>query len=70
MIDICWVETEKLRPNGRNARSHSRKQIRQIADSITGTRAWFEWPCRRAHTPTMMLATLGAAAAKIRECSA
>ena len=52
MIDICWVETEKLRPNGRNARTHSRKQIRQIADSITGTRAWLEWPCRRARTST------------------
>jgi len=34
MVDICWTAIDKLRPNGRNARTHSRKQIRQIADSI------------------------------------
>src|SRR5262245_27168988 len=34
MIDISWIAIEKLTPNGRNARTHSRKQIRQIADSI------------------------------------
>src|SRR5947208_16640887 len=35
MVDICWIAIDKLTPNGRNARTHSRKQIRQIADSIT-----------------------------------
>src|SRR5947207_7320468 len=34
MVDICWIAIDKLTPNGRNARTHSRKQIRQIADSI------------------------------------
>jgi DNA modification methylase len=35
MIDISWTAIDKLTPNGRNARTHSRKQTRQIADSIT-----------------------------------
>ena len=35
MVDICWIEIDKLTPSGRNARTHSRKQIHQIADSIT-----------------------------------
>src|SRR5438046_3176353 len=35
MVEITHVAVEKLKPNGRNARTHSRKQIRQIADSIT-----------------------------------
>ncbi len=34
MVDICWIAIDKVTPNGRNARTHSRKQIRQIADSI------------------------------------
>jgi ParB-like nuclease family protein/DNA methylase len=34
MADICWIAIDKLTPNGRNARTHSRKQIRQIVDSI------------------------------------
>ncbi len=34
MVDVCWIAIDKLTPNGRNARTHSRKQIRQIADSI------------------------------------
>src|SRR5436190_10386418 len=34
MFDISWIAIEELTPNGRNARTHSRKQIRQIADSI------------------------------------
>jgi ParB-like chromosome segregation protein Spo0J len=34
MVDIGWIAIDKLTPNGRNARTHSRKQIRQIADSI------------------------------------
>jgi DNA modification methylase len=34
MTDIFWIAIDKLTPNGRNARTHSRKQIRQIADSI------------------------------------
>jgi DNA modification methylase len=35
MLDITWVAIEKLTPSVRNARTHPRKQIRQIADSIT-----------------------------------
>ncbi len=34
MINTSLIAIEKLTPNGRNARTHSRKQIRQIADSI------------------------------------
>jgi DNA modification methylase len=34
MVDTSWVTVDKLTPNRRNARTHSRKQIRQIADSI------------------------------------
>src|SRR5215467_12879430 len=34
MVDICWIAIDKLTPNGRNARTHSRKQIGQITDSI------------------------------------
>jgi ParB-like chromosome segregation protein Spo0J len=34
MLDIYWTAIDELTPNGRNARTHSRKQIRQIADSI------------------------------------
>ena len=34
MVDICWIAIDKLTPNGRNARTHSGKQNRQIADSI------------------------------------
>src|SRR5207302_9168867 len=35
MVDTCWIAIDKLTPNERNARTHSRKQIRQIADSIS-----------------------------------
>src|SRR5260370_8641747 len=34
MVNTSWIAIEKLTPNARNARTHSRKQIRQIADSI------------------------------------
>src|SRR6516165_6015254 len=34
MLDISWIAIEKLTPSGRNARTHSRKQVRQIPDSI------------------------------------
>jgi DNA modification methylase len=34
MADIEWIVPEAVSPNRRNARVHSRKQIRQIADSI------------------------------------
>ena len=34
MVNICWIAIDELTPNGRNARTHSRKQIREIADSI------------------------------------
>jgi ParB-like chromosome segregation protein Spo0J len=34
MFNISWVATEALTPNRRNARTHSRKQIGQIAESI------------------------------------
>src|SRR5436190_6790209 len=36
MVDIRWIAIDKLMPNGRNARTHSKKQLRQIADSIAG----------------------------------
>jgi ParB-like chromosome segregation protein Spo0J len=29
-----WIAVEAIKPNARNARTHSKKQIRQIADSI------------------------------------
>jgi DNA modification methylase len=32
---IQWVAVDALKPNARNARTHSKKQIRQIAGSIT-----------------------------------
>jgi len=34
-VDISWIALDKLTPNRRNARTHSKKQNRQIADSIT-----------------------------------
>ena len=34
MHQIQWVSPHGLKPNSRNARTHSKKQIRQIADSI------------------------------------
>jgi len=34
MFDVSWVAIDALTPNRRNARTHSRRQIRQIADSI------------------------------------
>jgi hypothetical protein len=34
MFNISWVATAALTPNRRNARTHSRKQIGQIAESI------------------------------------
>ena len=34
MHQIKWVSPHALKPNQRNARTHSKKQIRQIADSI------------------------------------
>ena len=34
MFNISWVATDALTPNRRNARTHSRKQIGQIAESI------------------------------------
>jgi hypothetical protein len=39
MIEIRMVAIEKLRPNDRNARTHLRKQIRQIADDVA-IRRW------------------------------
>ena len=35
MIAIQWIAVDALKPSARNARTHSKKQIRQIADSIT-----------------------------------
>jgi DNA modification methylase len=34
MVAMQWIAVEALKPNARNARTHSKKQIRQIADSI------------------------------------
>ena len=35
MVAMQWIAVDVLKPNPRNARTHSRKQIHQIADSIT-----------------------------------
>src|SRR6516165_5464489 len=35
MITVQWIAIDAIKPNTRNARAHSKKQIRQIADSIT-----------------------------------
>jgi ParB-like chromosome segregation protein Spo0J len=35
MIEVTLVGIETLKPNDRNARTHARKQVQQIADSIT-----------------------------------
>src|SRR5262249_7152514 len=35
MATIHWADVNALKPNPRNARTHSKKQIRQIADSIS-----------------------------------
>jgi DNA modification methylase len=35
MISVQWIAINAVKPNPRNARTHSKKQIRQIADSIT-----------------------------------
>src|SRR6266536_2100330 len=35
MVAMQWIAIDALKPNARNARTHSKKQIRQIADSIT-----------------------------------
>jgi ParB-like chromosome segregation protein Spo0J len=34
MVNMQWIAVEAIKPNVRNARTHSKKQIRQIADSI------------------------------------
>jgi DNA modification methylase len=34
MVDIRWVAVSALQPNSRNVRTHSNKQVRQVADSI------------------------------------
>jgi DNA modification methylase len=41
MPDIQWVDVRALKPNPRNARTHSKKQIGQIADSLL----CFSWTC-------------------------
>ena len=35
MIAMQWIAVDAIKTNARNARTHSKKQIRQIADSIT-----------------------------------
>ena len=35
MFNMQWIAVEAIKPNVRNARTHSKKQTRQIADSIT-----------------------------------
>ena len=42
MHKIEFVALDAIKPNPRNARTHSKKQIRQIADSIGD----FGFPCR------------------------
>lgn len=34
MITIQWIAIDAIKPNARNARTHSKKQVSQIADSI------------------------------------
>src|SRR5215470_15834973 len=34
MLNVQWIAVGALKPNARNARTHSKKQTRQIADSI------------------------------------
>src|SRR4029077_15654450 len=34
MVNMQWIAVDAIKPNVRNARTHSKKQIRQIADSI------------------------------------
>src|SRR5688572_29211849 len=34
MATMRWIAVDALKPNARNARTHSKKQVRQIADSI------------------------------------
>ena len=34
MHQIKWISPHALKPNQRNPRTHSKKQIRQIADSV------------------------------------
>jgi DNA modification methylase len=34
MVEVKWIAIDALKANARNARTHSKKQIRQIADSI------------------------------------
>src|SRR6516225_2812280 len=35
MVAMQWIAIDAIKPNPRNARTHSKKQIRQIADSIS-----------------------------------
>src|SRR5262245_12246969 len=35
MPNMQWIAVDTIKPNPRNPRTHSKKQIRQIADSIT-----------------------------------
>jgi DNA-binding XRE family transcriptional regulator len=35
MVGMQWIAVDALKPNARNARTHSNKQIRQIANSIS-----------------------------------
>jgi ParB-like chromosome segregation protein Spo0J len=35
MSNLQWIAVDALKPNARNARTHSKKQILQIADSIS-----------------------------------
>jgi DNA modification methylase len=35
MVAMQWIALDAIKPNARNARTHSKKQIRQIVDSIT-----------------------------------
>src|SRR6516165_5371734 len=35
MVALQWIAVEAINPNARNARTHPKKQVRQIADSIS-----------------------------------
>ena len=46
-LKVVVRSLSELKPNPRNARTHSRRQIRQIADSIAGVRLQQSRPRRR-----------------------
>jgi hypothetical protein len=67
MHQIKWVSPDALKPNPRNARTHSKRQVRQIADSI-GVFG-FTMPLLIDETDTVITGHGRLAAAKVRGLS-